>query len=65
KKMFGEESANGNYAAEGMQFIEEITGLRISRGLRHAHSLEELQSPGYILEKRRAVPKTNRNESSV
>src|ERR1700733_8138383 len=37
-EMFGQECPNWYYAAEGLQFVEEITRLRISRCNRHAHS---------------------------
>ena len=37
-EMFRQECSNWYYAAEGLQFVEEITRLRISRCNRHAHS---------------------------
>src|ERR1700756_131124 len=37
-EMFEKECANGNYAAEGLQFVEEITRFGISRCGRHARS---------------------------
>ena len=36
--MFEKKCANGNYAAEGLQFVEEVTRFGISRGGRHALS---------------------------
>src|SRR5487761_135470 len=38
-EMLGEECANGNDAAEGMQFVPEITGVRLRR--RAGHPLSE------------------------